>query len=180
MVIDRHIVLNPTLHVVLDRPRIAGNIAAIVRLCVATQCALHVCGPLVFDTNDKTKWRAGLDYFFGARLHFHRNLKRCLDLLGGNPWLLEVGGKKTPWQSSLMAGSVVVLGPETASIDREIMESYPERVISLPQLGPVRSLNLAQCASIICFEAVRQQMNTHIKAVPDIDGLVREPHGMAE
>lgn len=155
----RNIVLNPTLHLVLDRPRIAGNIAAIVRLSVATQCALHVCGPLIFDQADKTKWRAGLDYFFGARVHFHQNLSRCLALLKKTPWLLEVGGDKTPWDVNLLNSDVVVLGPETASIDDDVVSAYPDRLLTLPQVGPVRSMNLAQCAAVICFEAIRQQMS---------------------
>ncbi len=154
---NNHIILKPTLHLVLDRPRIAGNIAAIIRLAVATQCALHVCGPLVFDTGDKTKWRAGLDYFFGARVHFHLSLVRCLKLLKKQPWLLEVGGVSAPWQVALKPSDVVVLGPETASIDQAIIDQNPGRIITLPQLGPVRSLNLAQCAAAVCFEAVRQQ-----------------------
>ena len=153
----RHILLCPTLHIVLDRPRIAGNIAAIVRLAVATQCALHVCGPLLFETNDKTKWRAGLDYFFGARVHFHLNLSRCLTLLNKKPWLVEVGGLKSPWEVSLQAEDVVIFGPETSSINGEVLDAYQDRIITLPHLGPVRSLNLAQCASIICYEAIRQQ-----------------------
>lgn len=156
---EHHILLSPTLHVVLDRPRIAGNIAAIVRLCVATQCALHVCGPTIFDEADKTKWRAGLDYFFGARLHFHQNLARCLALLGKPPWLVEVGGEKSPWQVSLNRSDVIVLGPETASIDASVIAAHQERIITLPQFGPVRSLNLAQCAAVVCFEALRQQMS---------------------
>lgn len=152
-----HCLLNPTLNLVLDRPRIAGNIAAIVRLATATQCALHVCGPLIFDVQDKTKWRAGLDYFFGARVHFHQDIHRCLALLKKRPWLLEVGGKQAPWQVEIAPGDVVVLGPETASIDDEVIKTYGDRLITLPQVGPVRSLNLAQCASVICFEALRQQ-----------------------
>lgn len=144
----------------LDRPQIAGNIAAIVRLSVATQCALHVCGPLLFDMRDKTKWRAGLDYFFGARVHFHASLHRCLALLNKTPWLIEVGGTNTPWDVTLALGDVVVLGPETASIDERVLTTYRERIITLPQVGPVRSLNLAQCAAVISFEALRQQMSS--------------------
>lgn len=155
----KHIIINPTLHLVLDRPRIAGNIAAIVRLATATQCALHVCGPLVFDGADKTKWRAGLDYFFGARIHFHLNLARCLALLKRPPWLVEVGGAHAPWQVDLLDEDVVVFGPETASIEEVVMKAHKDRIITLPQLGPVRSLNLAQCAAAVCFEAIRQQTN---------------------
>jgi tRNA (cytidine/uridine-2'-O-)-methyltransferase len=156
--VKAHIISSPTLHIVLDRPCIAGNIAAIVRMSVATQCAVHVCGPLIFDNADKTKWRAGLDYFFGARLHFHQSLERCLALLGQEPWLLEVGSEVTPWNVALVRSSVVVLGPETGSIKENIINQYHDRLITLPQIGPVRSLNLAQCAAIVTFEAIRQQM----------------------
>jgi tRNA (cytidine/uridine-2'-O-)-methyltransferase len=154
-----HILYKPTLHLVLDRPRIVGNIAAIVRLSVATQSVVHVCGPTIFDDADKTKWRAGLDYFYGARIHFHHNVHRCLFLLKKPPWLIEVGGSFLPWEARLMPSDVVVFGPETDSIDQTLMENHRDRIITLPQLGPVRSLNLAQCASVICFEALRQQMS---------------------
>ena len=51
----------------------------------------------------------------------------------------------------------MIFGPETSSINEEVLTLYQDRIITLPHLGPVRSLNLAQCASIICFEAIRQQ-----------------------
>lgn len=149
-------VLNPVLHVVLDRPKIAANIASIVRLCAGSACALHVCGPLVFDKADKTKWRAGLDYFWGARVHFHRSLDRCLGLLGKEPWVLEVGSDKAPWDVQFSPGDVLILGPEDGSVQQHIQDKYRDRILSLPQYGPVRSLNLAQCAAVGVFEAVKQ------------------------
>lgn len=149
--------LRPNLHVVLDRPRIAANIAAIVRLCAGTNCALHVCGPLLFASDDKTKWRAGLDYFHGARVHFHDNVQRCLALLNRKPWLVEVGSQRNLWEADFESGDVVVLGPEDGSIDDNLMHQFAERIVTLPQTGPVRSLNLSQCAAVTVFEALRQQ-----------------------
>ena len=151
-----NLLTSPWLHLVLDRPRIIANIASIVRLCTGTEVALHICGPLLFENNDKTKWRASLDYFEGARVHFHLDLFRCLKLLDRKPWLIEVGSDKTPWEVHIQAGDVLVLGPETASIQTSILEAYPQRILSLPQPGPVRSLNLAQCAAVSVFEAMRQ------------------------
>jgi len=147
---------NPLLHIVLDRPRIAGNIAAIVRLCSGTACALHVCGPLLFDVRDQTKWRAGLDYFFGARVHFHQDVFRCLELLEKEPWIVEVGSDKAPWDIVFTPGDVVVLGPETGSVHEDLLVKHRERILTLPQIGPVRSLNLAQCAAVTAFEGMRQ------------------------
>lgn len=141
---------------VLDRPRIAANIASIMRLTAGTQCAVHVCGPLVFDVGDKTKWRAGLDYFQGARVHFHDDVFRCLKLLGKDPWIIEVGSNKAPWDVLIQRSDVVVLGPETDSVRSELRVELVDRILTLPQTGPVRSLNLAQCAAVVVFEAMRQ------------------------
>ncbi len=146
----------PLVHVVLDRPRIAGNIGAIVRLCAGTSAVLHVCGPLLFEQNDRTKWRAGLDYFAGARVHFHHDVFRCLELLGKDPWIIEIGGTKAPWDMTFAQGDVVVFGPETDSVRAELCEKYRERILTLPHAGPVRSLNLAQCAAVVVFDAMRQ------------------------
>jgi tRNA (cytidine/uridine-2'-O-)-methyltransferase len=146
----------PVLHIVLDRPRIAANIASIVRMATGTCCVVHVCGPLVFDKSDKTKWRAGLDYFYGARVHFHLSVERCLQLLGKDPWIIEVGSQKAPWDVQFVAGDVVVLGPESDSVDQKVQDKFKDRILTLPQIGPVRSLNLAQCAAVVAFEATRQ------------------------
>lgn len=147
----------PLLHIVLDRPRIAANIASIVRLSASFQAALHVCGPLVFDQGDKTKWRAGLDYFYGARVHFHKNIANCLALLGDKTtWIIEVGSEKAPWDVKIHAGDIVVFGPEDASVDSSVCAQFSQRILTIPQFGPVRSLNLAQCVAMITSEAARQ------------------------
>ncbi|MEM7588883.1 MAG: TrmH family RNA methyltransferase [Myxococcota bacterium] len=150
----------PLLHVVLDRPRIAANIASIVRLCAGVGAALHVCGPLVFETMDKTRWRAGLDYFAGARIHFHLNADRCLEVLGKQPWIVEVGSSQTLWDAQLQLSDVVVLGPETGNAVPHLVSRWPNRVLTLPQTEAVRCLNLAQCAAVVCFEAMRQNLKS--------------------
>lgn len=72
------------------------------------------------------------------------------------PWILEVGSKHAPWDAKLTPGDVLILGPEDGSVAEHIQDKYRHRVLSLPQFGPVRSLNLAQCAAVGVFEAVRQ------------------------
>jgi tRNA (cytidine/uridine-2'-O-)-methyltransferase len=143
-------------HLVLDRPRIAANIGAVVRLAAATDSAVHICGPLVFEEGDTTRWRAGLDYWGGTRVHFHRSLERCLRLLGGAPWLVEVGGQRAPWDVSLGRGDVFVFGSETGSLPESLLAAHPEGHLTLPQEEAVRSMNLAQCAAVMAFECLRQ------------------------
>lgn len=147
----------PLVHLVLDRPAIAGNVGACVRLCAATGAALHVCGSAL-DAGDRAMWRAGLDYWPKARVHFHDSLARCLALLdAAPPWIVEVGGTHTPWSAQLTAGSVVIIGPEKGSVDDGVRAAHPDRIITLPQRPGIRSLNMAQCAAVVVFEAVRQQ-----------------------
>lgn len=154
--VDIDVVTAPRLHVVLDRPAIAGNVGACVRLCAAVGAALHVCGSELAP-DDREMWRPGLDYWAGARVHFHASLDECLALLGRVPWLIEVGGLHAPWDVPLLPGDVVVLGPEKGSVDDALRARLPDRVLTLPQQGAVRSLNLAQVAAVVAFEAVRQQ-----------------------
>jgi tRNA (cytidine/uridine-2'-O-)-methyltransferase len=147
--------VDATLHVVLDRPAIAGNVGACVRLVAATGAALHVCGAS-FDAGDREMWRAGLDYWPAARVHFHRSLDRCLALLARTPFIVEVGGAHAPWDVTLAKGDVVVLGPEKGSVEQSLVDAHRDRVLTLPMVAG-RSLNLAQCAAVVVFEAVRQQ-----------------------
>jgi tRNA (cytidine/uridine-2'-O-)-methyltransferase len=146
----------PVLHVVLDRPAIAGNIGACVRLAAATGAVLHVCGADI-DPGHRQMWRAGLDYWPDARVHFHRSLSRCLALLAQTPWIIEVGSKNAPWDATLAQGDVVVIGPERGSVEDSLVARHPDRVLTLPQRDGIRSLNLAQCAAVVVFEALRQQ-----------------------
>lgn len=145
----------PLLHLVLDRPAIAGNIGACVRLVAATGAALHVCGTRC-TPGDREMWRAGLDYWATARVHFHDTLDDCLQLLGVDPWVVEVGSDQAPWDVELAAGDVVVLGPEAGSVPPEVVQRRPKRVLTLPQRLGIRSLNLSQVAAVVVFEAVRQ------------------------
>jgi tRNA (cytidine/uridine-2'-O-)-methyltransferase len=147
---------SPVLHVVLDRPAIAGNVGACVRLCAAANAALHVCGSTL-QADDRALWRAGLDYWPQARVHFHQSLQRCLQLLPGTPFVVEVGGQLRPWDAALTRGSIIILGPEQGSVNEDVQQQLRDRIITLPTASGIRSLNLAQCAAVMVFEAVRQQ-----------------------
>ncbi len=142
---------------VLDRPRIAGNVGAIARLCAATACRLHVCGPLGFHDGGSALKRPGVDTWGKLALHFHLSTARCLDLLAPLPVVVvEVGDGAPPDEIRLDRGTVVVLGPEDGSVAEDIAARAVARV-TLPMAEAVRSLNVAQCAAVIAFEALRQQ-----------------------
>ena len=148
----------PLLHVVLDRPRIPANVGAIARLCAATGCALHACGPFVFGDLSRAQTkikRAGLDYWDAALVHFHGDLSRCLEVLGRAPFVVEVGEGSAVWDAPLSRGDVVVLGPEDDDVDESRLTERKGR-ITLPMTDAVRSINVSQCAAVVVFDAVRR------------------------
>lgn len=107
-----------------------------------------------FTTGPDLK-RPGLDYWGDARVHFHRDVGECLALLGQVPWIVEVGGDHTPWDAPVARGDVVVFGPEDGSVALP-MSVGAERVLTLPTKPGHRSLNLAQCAAVVVYDAVRR------------------------
>lgn len=154
--INAELCKNPWLHLILDRPRIIANIAAISRLACAANITLHICGPLIFERKDKTRWHSGLNYLTETKIHFHLNALRCVRLINSQPWLIEVGSKVPPWQVKISVGDALILGPENSNINTAIQKTYIYRIITFPHLGPARSLNLAQSASLGIYEIIRQ------------------------
>ena len=54
---------------------------------------------------------------------------------------------------------MLLFGKETAGLPRELIEEYRDRTIRIPMSKDtrLRSLNLSNSASIVLFEALRQQ-----------------------
>jgi tRNA (cytidine/uridine-2'-O-)-methyltransferase len=50
-----------------------------------------------------------------------------------------------------------MFGKESAGIPREIRERYPDTCIRIPMLPGQRSLNLANSAAVVLYEALRQR-----------------------
>jgi len=56
---------------------------------------------------------------------------------------------------SYQPGDYLIFGSETKGLGGELLQAYPERVVTLPQRD-VRSLNLANTVAIVVYEAWRQ------------------------
>lgn len=78
-----------------------------------------------------------------------------MKLLGREPWIVEVGGTHAPWDVAFERGDVVILGPEDGSVELP-GELNRDRLLTLPARPGLRSLNVAQCAAVVVYDAVRQ------------------------
>ena len=145
-------------HVVLFRPVIPQNTGSIARLCACTGAVLHLIHPLGFSTDDAAVRRAGLDYWPHVDVRHHDDWDAFI--ANENPAQLFFFSKfsRTSYTSRpLPEGSYFVFGSETSGLPDSLREKYPDGFLQVPmRTNLVRSLNLAQCAAVVLYEALRQ------------------------
>lgn len=149
---------NKLFRIVLVEPEIPQNTGNIGRTCVATNCELHLVGKLGFEINDTNLKRAGLDYWTHLKWAHHKTYEDWWQQVE-NPervFFFTTKVKKTFYEIKYQPGDWFVFGKETKGLDPEIIKSYPQQALTIPQLGPVRSLNLATAVAIVAYEGVRQ------------------------
>jgi tRNA (cytidine/uridine-2'-O-)-methyltransferase len=147
----------PNLNVVLFQPQIPPNTGNIGRSCVALNSRLHVVEPIGFDLSEKAVRRAGLDYWQ------HLDLKvwpdwSALETILPRPrtWCFSRFATRPYTEIEYQKGDFLVFGSETDGLPQAIHDGYADNMVTLPMVGPVRSLNLSVTAGIAMFEAFRQ------------------------
>lgn len=145
-------------HIVLYRPEIPPNTGNIIRLCANTGSRLHLIRPLGFDLDDKRLRRAGLDYHEFADVKLHDDLSSCLAALAtGRVFALSTRADTALFTQRFVPGDVFLFGPETRGLPTDVMASLPpSHCLRLPMLAAQRSLNIANAAAVVIFEAWRQ------------------------
>jgi tRNA (cytidine/uridine-2'-O-)-methyltransferase len=142
----------------LVEPEIPPNTGNIARLCAATRTPLHLVGKLGFSIDDHAVRRAGLDYWHLVDVRTHLNLETVEQTLGANGrlWLTSGHADRSYLEVAFAPDDVLVFGKESTGLGAPLLARHPERVIGIPTLGQVRSLNLANSVAIVLFEALRQ------------------------
>ncbi len=144
---------------ILYQPEIPPNTGNIIRLAANTGAALHLVEPLGFELDEPRLRRAGLDYSEYATVRTHSSLEACLQRLG-NPRVFACSTRGTTRYTlpAYRPADAFLFGPETRGLPPAILESLPaERRLHIPMRPNNRSLNLSNAASVILYEAWRQQ-----------------------
>jgi tRNA (cytidine/uridine-2'-O-)-methyltransferase len=149
-----------TIQIVLVEPEIPPNTGNIARSCAATGAKLHLVKPLGFSIDDKTLKRAGLDYWPYVDLEVHESLEEFLKKYKDMPmYFATTKGTRRYTDVTYEENAMLLFGKETAGLPRTLIEEYKDRTIRIPMSRDtrLRSLNLSNSASIVLFEALRQQ-----------------------
>ena len=147
------------MEIVLVEPEIPPNTGNIARTCALTCSRLHLVKPLGFSLEDKYLKRAGLDYWHEVEVKVWDSFDDVVEGLGENRtwWLATTKAKKSCYEAEFAPGDVLVFGREPKGLPDAILARYPENQIRIPMKDIGRSLNLANSAAIILYEALRQQ-----------------------
>lgn len=145
-------------NIVLFEPEIPPNTGNIIRLCANTGASLHLIHPLGFDMDEKSLRRAGLDYIDLSIVHHYDNYQ---DYIGQNGvdslYAISTKGTRHYSDCNFTQGDSFIFGPETRGLPKEILGEFdPDKILRIPMLENSRSLNLSNSASIIVYEAWRQ------------------------
>jgi tRNA (cytidine/uridine-2'-O-)-methyltransferase len=146
------------LHIVLLHPDIPHNTGAIGRLCVGLDAALHLVRPLGFSLRAARLKRAGLDYWEHVRLDVHDSWEAYLeDARPAQLVFASTRGARSVYDCAFRPGVHLVFGSETAGLPEAMYARYADRLACIPMPGPhARSINLANAAAIVAYEAFRQ------------------------
>jgi len=133
----------------------------IARLCAATGTTLNLIEPLGFQLTDKLVKRAGLDYWDAVDITRHASFESFLQTKivhrKSKLLLFSTNGTKNYTEAEYRPGDCLVFGSESKGLPLDLLEANPADVYNIPiQLDHVRSLNLANAASIVLYEALRQ------------------------
>ena len=145
-------------YVVLVRPEIAPNTGAIIRLCANTGCGLHLVEPLGFELSDRLLKRGGLDYHEHADMTIHPDMATGLAALPGRIFGFSSAAPLSYAEVEYRPDDAFVFGAEGRGLATEEQAQIPDgQLLTIPMRPHNRSLNLANAASVVVYEAWRQQ-----------------------
>ncbi|HMD30610.1 MAG TPA: 23S rRNA (guanosine(2251)-2'-O)-methyltransferase RlmB [Candidatus Acidoferrales bacterium] len=149
--------------VVLDGIEDPRNLGAIVRSALAAGAA----GVVVAErraaglTDTASRASAGaLEHLSVARVV---NLSRSMEELKEAGWWLvglDERAEKSHTDQDLTGKIALILGGEGKGL-HELVRKRCDFLVSIPTVGPVRSLNVSVAAGIVLFESVRQRKTKH-------------------
>ncbi|WP_300155890.1 tRNA (cytidine(34)-2'-O)-methyltransferase [Solidesulfovibrio sp.] len=147
------------IEVVLYEPEIPQNTGSVARLCAATKTPLHLIKPLGFSLEDRYLKRAGLDYWPHVNLTVWEDFAAFRAARPGARLVAATAGNRghdsAPYHLlDYGPDDALVFGTESRGLPEALLEAADARV-RIPIWGQVRSLNLANAASIVLYEALR-------------------------
>jgi tRNA (cytidine/uridine-2'-O-)-methyltransferase len=144
------------------QPCIPGNTGSAMRLCAATGAKLYLVEPLGFDLEEAKLKRAGLDYKDLAAFEVVTDFDEFVQSYqaenpGAKIYAFTSHTDTIYTEIEYQENDLLLFGPEPTGLSQLILGApYIENSIRIPMIEGIRSLNLANSASIGLYEVIRQ------------------------
>ena len=161
-------------NIVLVEPEIPMNTGNIARTCAATRSRLHLVEPLGFDVSDRAVRRAGLDYWPMVDVKVYPGLDALFTAhpeAADDLWLATTKAPRDYTAARFRDGCWLFFGKETAGLPEWFRMAHYDRCIRIPMRPDARSLNLANSAAVLCYEALKQQGFPGLSGEGEMAGL---------
>jgi 23S rRNA (guanosine2251-2'-O)-methyltransferase len=148
-----------SLIVVLDGIEDPHNVGAILRTCDAAGVSGVIRQTRHSAALDGVVGKASAGALTTARIATVVNIARAVDeLKSAHVWTIGLAGDAGESYTDVdwTLPSALVLGAEGAGLRRLVRETC-DRVVRIPMLGSVDSLNVSVAAGVVLYEAVRQR-----------------------
>ena len=145
--------------VVLDGVEDPHNVGAILRTCDAAGATGLVRQERHSASLDGVVAKASAGAVAHVRIATVVNIARAIEeLKDANVWTIGLAGEATESYTDVdwTLPSAIVLGAEGTGL-RRLVRDRCDRLVRLPMLGAVDSLNVSVAAGVVLYEAVRQR-----------------------
>ena len=145
--------------VVLDGIEDPHNVGAILRTCDAAAATGVIRQTRHSAALDGVVGKASAGALASARIATVVNIARAVEALkSANVWTIGLAGDagETYTDVDWTLPSALVLGAEGTGLRRLVRDTC-DRVVRIPMLGTVDSLNVSVAAGVVLYEAVRQR-----------------------
>ena len=144
------------INIVLYKPDIPQNTAAIVRLSACLNLKIHIIEPCGFNLNDSRFKRVAMDYIGLSRIVRYPNFETFMSKNSKSRIvLMTTRSKKIYHQFKFKKNDFLLFGRESAGVPNEIHIKIKDS-LKVPLSGKARSLNVAMTVAIVATEALKQ------------------------
>tara|TARA_B100001109_G_C18555537_1_gene331734 strand:+ start:44 stop:493 length:450 start_codon:yes stop_codon:yes gene_type:complete len=144
------------MHIVLYKPDIPQNTAAVIRLGACLNLNIHLIEPCGFNLNDDRFKRVVMDYVGLSKIVRHSGFESFLKKYKKSRIvLMTTKAKKLYHKFKFKKDDMLLFGRESAGVPDEIHRMLKNK-IKVPMNKKSRSLNVAMSVAIVAAEALRQ------------------------
>jgi len=140
----------------LYQPDIPQNTGAMIRLAACLGAGIEIIEPCGFILDDARIRRVHMDYIDLVRITRHAGLPELRTAYSGaRHILLAPQGEVSIYDFVFRMDDILMMGPESKTTLPELI-THADKILKIPMVSGVRSLNVASAAAIALGEARRQ------------------------